>query len=128
MFLNPLGLKKKAERPRQERHEKDWDVKPKWLDVLKFGSEVALEIVLDDEDAEEIRIAACAENVPGESGEAEGSDGDWVKKTESVAPAFSQERPGKNGAAAEDDGGGAFGKNRQAKEKSEKDEGKPGRP
>ena len=33
--------------------------------MLEFGCEVALEIVLDDEDPEEIGIAAGAEDVPG---------------------------------------------------------------
>ncbi len=36
--------------------------------MLEFGSEVALEVVLDDENVEEIRVAAGAKDVPGESG------------------------------------------------------------
>jgi len=36
------------------------------LDVLEFGREVALEIVLDDEDAEKAGVAARAEDVPGQ--------------------------------------------------------------
>jgi len=63
--------------------------------VLEFGSEVAFEIVLDDEDAEEIRVAAGAEDVPGKSGEAEGRDGGGMKRREAFAPAFGEERPEK---------------------------------
>ncbi len=95
--------------------------------MLEFGREVALEIVLDEEDAEEIGIAAGAENVPGKSREAKSGDGDWVKKKESVAPALRQERPEEDGTSAENDCGGAFGKNCQAEEKSKKDEGEPWR-
>ena len=80
--------------------------------MLEFGSEVAFEIVLDDEDAEEIRIAAGAEDVPGKSGEAEGRDGGGMKEAEGVAPALGEERPEKNGAAHEDDASGAFRENR----------------
>jgi len=45
--------------PWKQRDEENGDVKPKGLDVLEFGSEVAFEIVLDDEDAEENRVAAA---------------------------------------------------------------------
>src|SRR5216684_5636438 len=95
--------------PRKEGYEQHRKVKPERLDVLEFGGEVALEIVLDNEDAEEIGVAAGAEDVPRESGEAEGSEGDGMKEAESVAPALGEERPEKNGAAGENDGGGAFG-------------------
>jgi len=44
--------------------------------VLELGSEEAVEVVFDDEDAEEVGIAAGTEDVPGECGEAEGGDGD----------------------------------------------------
>ena len=42
---------------------------------MEFGSEEAFEIVFDDEDAEEIGIAAGAKDVPGKCGEAESGDG-----------------------------------------------------
>src|SRR2546428_13954236 len=58
--------------PRQEGHEQHRNVKPERLDVLEFGSEVAFEIVLDDEDGEEVGIASGAADIPGKSGEGEG--------------------------------------------------------
>ena len=88
--------------PREKGEEKDGDVIPEWLDVLEFRSEVALEVVFDDEDAKEVWIAAGAEDVPRESGEAEGDDGDGVKEAENVAPLFGEQSPEKDGAAGED--------------------------
>ena len=79
------------------------------MDVLELGSEEAVEIVLDDEDTEEVRVAAGAEDVPGKSGEAEAGDGDGMKAAEGVAPALCECGPEEDGAAGEDDGGGAFG-------------------
>ena len=76
--------------PREESHQKDGAVEPERLDVLEFGSEVALDIVFDDEYAEEIRIALGAQNVPGKSSETEGRDGSRMKQTQSVAPAFGE--------------------------------------
>jgi len=80
--------------------------------VLEFRSKEALEIVLDDEDAEKIGIAAGAEDVPGKRGEAEGRDCRGVKEAEGIAPALGEERPEKNCAAGENDGGGSFGEDR----------------
>ena len=47
--------------------------------MLEFGGEEAFEIVFDDEDAEEIWIAAGAEDVPGERCYAESGDGCRMK-------------------------------------------------
>ena len=76
--------------------------------MLEFGGEVALEIVLDDEDAEEVGVAAGAQDVPRESGEAKRRESGGMKKTEGVAPALGDERPEKNGASGEDDTDRAF--------------------
>jgi len=95
--------------------------------VLEFGGEVALEIVFDDEDAEEVGVAAGAEDVPGESGEAEGREGGGMKEAEGVAPALGEERPEENGAAGEDDGGRAFGEDGEAEEETEEKESEPRR-
>ena len=57
-----------SKRPGEESEKQNRDVIPERLDVLEFGSKVALEIVLDDEDAEKIGVAAGAEDVPGKSG------------------------------------------------------------
>src|SRR2546430_12847929 len=93
--------------------------------MLEFGGEVALEIVLDDEDAEEIGVAAGAEDVPRKSGHTERSDCGGMKEAEAVGPAFREKRPGKNGAAGENDGGGTFGEDGETKEETEENEGQP---
>src|SRR5712691_10680327 len=90
--------------PRKEGHKKDRQVKPEGLDMLEFGSEVAFEIVFDDEDAEEIGVAAGAQDVPGKSGEAEGRDACGMKEAEGLTPAAGEERPEKDRAAGENDG------------------------
>src|SRR5713101_2459953 len=85
--------------PRQKSNEQDRNVVPERLDVLKLGSEVALEIVLDDEDAEKIRVAAGAKDIPGKSSEAEGRDGGGMKEAEGIAPTFREKRPEENSTA-----------------------------
>ena len=76
--------------------------------MLEFGREVALEIVLDDKDAKEVGVAAGAEDVPGKSGYAERTDCGGMKEAEGFAPALSEKRPEKNGAAGKNDAGRAF--------------------
>ena len=93
--------------------------------MLEFGGEVAFEIVFDDEDVEEIGVAAGAEDIPRESDEAEGRDRGGMKKAEGVTPALGEERPEKNGAAGENEGGGAFGEYGEAEEETEQKEGEP---
>jgi len=46
--------------------------------------------VLDDEDAEEVGVAAGAEEVPGQGGEAEGGDCGGIKEAEGVSPALGE--------------------------------------
>ena len=82
------GGPEESERPGQEGDQKNGYVIPKGLDVLEFRSEVALEIVLDDEDTEEIRVAASAQNVPGKCCKAEAGDGYRMKAAEHFSPAF----------------------------------------
>ena len=79
--------------------------------MLKFGREVAFEIVFDDEDAEEVGITARAEDVPGQGRGAERNDCDGMKQTKRIAPAFRDERPKKYSAAGENDRDWAFCKN-----------------
>jgi len=67
--------------------------------VLEFGGEVALEIVLDDEDAEEIGIAPGTNDVPGERRKTEAGNGDGVEAAEGVAPAPGKCRPQQYAAA-----------------------------
>src|SRR5713101_4152920 len=108
-------------RPWKNGEEEDGSVVPEGLDVLEFGGEVALEIVLDDEDAEEIGVAAGAEDVPGKTGEGKRHESGGMKEAEGVAPALGDERPEKNGAAGEDDSGRAFREDGEPQEKTEKD-------
>src|SRR5260370_26112568 len=94
--------------PRQEGHKQNREIKPKRLEVLEFGGEVALEIVFDDENAEKIGIASGAQDVPGESAQAKGRDCGGMKEAEGLAPALGEKRPEKKGAAGEKDGRGAL--------------------
>lgn len=91
--------KQQGRGPGKEGDQNDGEVIPEGLDVLEFGSKEALEIVFDDENAEEVGIAMGAENVPGKSSEAEGGDGCGMKAAKSVAPAFGQGGPEENGGA-----------------------------
>jgi len=90
--------------------------------VLEFGSQEALEIVFDDEDAEEIGVAAGAEDVPGERGHEEGGQCGGMKKAKGVAPALGEKRPEENGAPHEDDSCWAFRQNREPEEKAEENQ------
>ena len=105
--------------PRQKSDQHNWEVIPEGSDVLELGSEKAVEIVFDDEDAEEAWVAAGAEDIPGESGKAEAGDGDGVKAAEGLAPAFCEQRPKENGAAGEDDRGGTFGEGGETEKQTE---------
>ena len=105
--------------PREKGDEENWDIKPERLDVLECRSEVALEVVLDDEDAEEVWIAAGAKDVPGQSGEAEGGDGGGMKQPEGVVPTFGERSPEKDGAANQNDSSRTFGEHRESEEKAE---------
>ena len=107
--------------PWKNGEDKNWDVIPDRLDVLELRREKAVEIVLDDEDAEEVGVATGAEDVPGKSGEAEAGDGDGMKAVKGLAPAFCEDRPEKNGAAGEDDGGGTFGESGETKKSPEEE-------
>jgi len=82
------------------------------LDVLEFGSEEALEVVFDDEDAEEVGVATGAEDVPGQGCCAERGERSWMKEAEGVSPALGKERPEKDRAAAEDYRGGSLREHR----------------
>lgn len=120
------GGPEEGQSPRKGGDQQDREVKPEGLDVLEFGSEEAVEIVFDDEDAEEVGVAAGAEDVPGKSGETEACDGDGVKAAEGVRPTFGENGPEKDRAAREDDGSGTFGKGSEAEEKTEEKGGKGG--
>jgi len=76
--------------------------------VLEFGRQVAFEVVLDDEDAEEIGIVAGAEDVPGQGGQTKGSHCRGMKQAESIAPALRENSPEENRSSAQDNGGGTF--------------------
>ena len=86
--------------------------------MLEFGCEVAFEIVFDYEDAEEVGVAAGAEDVPGQGGCTESGACCGIKQAECVTPAFGENGPKKNRATAQNDGGGAFCQDRKPEEKS----------
>ncbi len=88
-----IDSSQKQNSPREDREQHDWNVKPEGPDVLELRSEEAIEIVFDDEDAEEVGVAAGAEDVPGKRGEAEAGDGDGMKAAEGVAPSFGEQGP-----------------------------------
>jgi len=90
--------------------------------VLEFGGEVALEIVLDDEDAEEIGIAQGTKDVPGERGETEAGNGDGMEAADGVTPAPGDCRPQQHAPAGKNDGGGAFRESGEAEEQAEKEQ------
>jgi len=92
------------------------------LDVLKFGGEVALEIMLDDEDAEEIGIAPGTDDVPGKRGETEAGDGDRMEAAEGVTPTPGEYRPQQYTAAGENDGGRALRERGETEEKAEEEQ------
>ena len=94
--------------------------------MLEFRGEIALEIVFDDEDAEEIGIAVGAENVPGQGGHAERGDCGGMKKAEGIAPAFREQCPEKDGSSAENNGCRALCQHREPKENAKQNQGKPG--
>ena len=94
--------------------------------MLKFGSEIALEVVLDDKDAEKVRVAASTEDVPRKSRGAESGDSSGMKEPESVAPAFGEERPEEDCACTKNNPSGAFGQNGKAEEKTKKNGNKEG--
>ncbi len=87
--------------------------------MVEFGREVTFEIVLDDEDAQEVRIAASAENVPGQGGSRESGNARRMQEPKRVVPAFGDPRPEKHSAGAEHNGRRAFGQNGERERKAE---------
>jgi len=125
-LINPIcqefQLGKRVEKyPGKDPEKKNGDVIPNGLDVLELGSEEAVEIVLDDEDAEEVGVATGAKDVPGKSCEAEAGDGDGVKTAEGVAPALGERGPEENSATGENYCGGTFGESGEAKKGPEEE-------
>lgn len=96
-----FGGPEQRQSPGKKCDEKNGDVEPERLDVLEFGSDIAPEIMFDEEDANEIGIAAGASDVPGESREAESGDGDGMEKAEGVAPAYRKNSPEEDRTARE---------------------------
>jgi len=113
--------------PWGEGDEEYRNEKPARLDVLEFGGEVAFEIVLDDEDAEEIGIATGTKDVPGEGGKTEAGNGYRVEAAEGVTPASGECRPQQNATAGKNDGGGTLRERGEAEEKAEENQGEPRR-
>ena len=97
----------------KESDEQNGGIKPERLDVLEFGRKVAFEIVFDDEDVKEIRIAAGAEDVPGKCRDTESDDGRRMKEAQSIGPSLRKQGPAENRAARKDYRCGPFRKNRE---------------
>ena len=89
--------------------------------MFEFGSEIAFEIVFDDEDRKETGIAARAKNVPRQSREAECEDGGGMQQTEGITPAPREERPEKHCAAAKDECGGSLCERGESEETAKED-------
>ena len=123
-LINPIcqefQLGKRVEKyPWKDGEDKNGDVIPYGLDVLELGSEEAVEIVFDDEDADKFGVAAGTEDVPGECGETETGDGHGMKAAKGVAPAIGEYGPEEDGAAGKEDGRGTFRESGETKGKAE---------
>src|SRR5271169_5877495 len=103
LYSNLPCRRKQKNSPREYREKNDGEVIPDRLDVLELGGEVAFEIVFDKEDPEEIRIAAAAEDIPGEGGEAEAGNGAGKNTADGIAPALGDRGPENNSAATENE-------------------------
>ena len=68
----------KADRPRKKPEDKNRDEIPKRLAMLKYWSEVALEIVLKNENAEEVWVAQLEKQVPRQRAHAKYRYHNWM--------------------------------------------------
>jgi len=116
------GGPKQRQSPGSKGDEKDGNVKPERLDVLEFGGEVALEIVLDYEDTEEIGIAQGTDDVPGEGRKTEAGNGYRVEAAEGVTPAPGECRPQQYDAAGKNDSCGSFREHGETEEKAKEEQ------
>src|SRR5579875_126559 len=80
-------------RPRDQRKQRNGTEKPEWLRMMKHRGEVALEVVLPDKNAQEVRIAHGAEHVPRQRDSAECRDGQRMQGEKSCMPLFCRESP-----------------------------------
>src|SRR5206468_12365074 len=96
------GAPEKERGPWQESNQKHRQVKPEGLDVPEFGGKVALEIVLDGENGQEIGIAAGAESIPRQGRREECGNRHGMKGAECVMAARGEEEPGGDGDATEE--------------------------
>ena len=81
--------------------------------------------MFDDEDTKEIGIAARAEDVPRESGEAEAGDGYGMKAAKSVAPTSGESGPEQDDAPERMMAAGPFARVGEAEEKSKEQKSEP---
>jgi len=104
--------------PGKERYQYDRHIKPERLYVLELRSQIPLEIVLDDENPQKIRIAAGAANVPGQGGGTESHHGHRMKEPKRILSPFGQPSPEEHRAATQKNRGRTFGKYRGSHEES----------
>src|SRR5260370_40456558 len=90
--------------PGKKSHQQNWPVVPEGLDVLEFGGEVALEIVLDDEDAEEVGVAAGGGGKTGGRGEGKRRARGRREKGGRGGPRAREKSTGKKRAPREEEG------------------------
>ena len=100
---------------------KNGAVIPKRLAMLEYGSEISLEIVLPDEDAQKIGIAQRAENVPGQRRCAKYGDDQRMQETKWRAPLARKRGPQQRRASRENYRRRPFRQYRGAEKKSERD-------
>ena len=121
------GRARQEQNPGKDRDQQDRTVVPKRLAVLEDWSQVALEIVLQDEDADKIGIAQRAQNVPGQRRHAEYGDDQWMQETKWRAPQAGERGPYQSRAARKDHGGWAFREHGSSEKKSERNtQNRPG--
>src|SRR5579863_10326036 len=96
--------------------------------MLENGREIALKIVLPDEDAEKIRIAQGAEDVPGQRRRAKRCDDQGVQETKWRAPLAGEGYPQQGCSPSENHSGWTFCQPGGAEKKSESDPENRSRP
>src|SRR5262249_20590858 len=83
------------------------------------------EVMLDDEDGQEVGIAAGADEIPGKSREQKERDRGRRGQPDGGAPAFGDQGPEENGPAGKNQRCRSFTKNRESQEKSKEQQREP---
>src|SRR5450755_2188655 len=89
--------------------------------MLEDGGEKALDVVEEQERAQEIGIADGANDVPGQRDAKERGDAQGMSESEGGAPFPRRERPESDAATSKNDGRRAFGQRRDTQPNAKKD-------